>query len=205
LGEYLERSASLPLTIALFPSRKITDDEIYLEAINILNRHSSRWHVLRTALPAHHLHRLCGSLGGNILYELILQQMQKPTEHRDAYDVATFSMKCKPSPMRVILARYRLANVDIVWNRLTRTLLQYIALDECFELLRRAPLLEILSLLEIIRSSGAFPAPAARIILPQLRWLGMYTLPCPTDSRWTPGGSGGFLESTWSPPGIDLK
>jgi hypothetical protein len=102
--------------------------------------------------------------------------MQKPAEHRDAYDVATFSMKSKPSPMRLVLAKYRLANVDIVWNRLTRTSLQYIALDECFELLRRAPLLETLSLLEIIRASGAFPAPVARIILPRLRGLGIYRI-----------------------------
>ena len=171
LAEYLERSASLPLFISLFPSQKMIDDEIYLEAINILNRHSSRWRVLRNTLPAHHLHRLCGSPGGNILSVLILQPMEESTEHRDAYDVATFSMKCKPRPMNLILAKYRLANVDIALNRLTRASLQYIAVDECFELMRRAPLLEILSLFGLIRSSGAFPVPVTRIILPRLCWL----------------------------------
>ena len=173
LAEHLERSGILPLSIVLFPSHQIIDDGIYLEAINIFNEHSSRWHVLRTALPPHHLHRLCGSLGGNMLYELILLPMEESTERRAAYDVATFSMKCKPSPMRLTLARYRLANVDIVWNRLTHTFLQHIAVDECFELMRRAPHLESISLLEIIHSSGAFPAPTARIILPQLRRLGI--------------------------------
>jgi hypothetical protein len=102
--------------------------------------------------------------------------MEESTDHHDGYDVATFSMKCKPSPMRLTLAKYRLANVDIVWNRLTRTALQHIAVDECFEIMRRAPLLEDLSLNEIIRSSGAFPAPAARIILPRLRRLSMYNI-----------------------------
>jgi hypothetical protein len=173
LAEYLERSASLPLSISLFPSQKTIDDEIYVEAINILNRHSSRWRILRNSLPAHHLHRLCGSQGGNILSELVLRQMEGSTEHRAAYDVATFRMICKPRPMSLILARYRLANVDIAFNRLTRTSLRYIAVDECFEVMRRAPLLEILSLFGIIRSSGAFPAPVTRIILPRLRRLGI--------------------------------
>jgi hypothetical protein len=87
-----------------------------------------------------------------MLYQLILQQpMDESTEHSDAYDVATFSMKC-------MLAKYRLRNVDIVWNCLTHVALESIAIDECLELMRRAPLLEALALLQIIRSSGAFPA-----------------------------------------------
>jgi len=173
LAEYLERSSSLPLSISLFPSKKI-DDEIYLEAINILNRHSSRWRVLRSALPAHHLHRLCGSQGGNILFELILRPMEESTEHRDAYNVATFSMQCKPTPVCLLLSRYRLANIDIGFHRLTRISLKYTAVDECIELMRRAPLLEILRLFGVIRSSGTFPAPSARIILPRLRRLSIF-------------------------------
>ena len=171
LAEYLERSASLPLSISLFPSQKKIDDEIYLEAIKILNMHSSRWRILRNALPAHYLHRLFGSPGGNILSELILRQTEESTEHGDAYNAATFSMMCKPTPVGLALAKYRLANVDIVFNRLTHTKLRYIAVHECFELMRRAPLLETLSLFGIIRSSGMFPVPAARIILPRLRRL----------------------------------
>ena len=177
LTEHLERSANLPLSIALSPSKKIIDEEIYKEAINILNRYSSRWHILRNRLPAHHLHRLCGSLEGNMLYELILRPMEKSTEHDDAYDVAKFSMKCKPSPMRLMLAKCRLRNIDIAFNRLTRTSLEFFAIDECFELMRRAPLLETITLIGIIRSSGTFPAPAARIILPQLRRLATFYFP----------------------------
>jgi len=58
LAEFLERSATLPLAIKLFSDSEGTDDKMYLEAINILNRHSSRWHVLHCTLPAYHLHRL---------------------------------------------------------------------------------------------------------------------------------------------------
>jgi len=174
LAEYLERSANLPLTLSLFSSQQTIDDEVYLEAINILNRHSLRWHVLDIALPARHLHHLCGSPEGSILNHLVLQpDLKESTEGRDAYDVARFSMKCKPSPMHLTLAKYRLANVDILWNRLTTATMKHIAVDQCLELMRRAPLLEILSLFEIIRSSDIFPIPTARIVLPQLHSLGI--------------------------------
>lgn len=174
LAEYLERSANLPLAIGLYPSQKPIEDEIYLEAINILNKHSSRWNILHSSLPARHLHRLCGSPEENILLQLILRpDLEESTEHRDAYDIATFSMKCKPSPTHLTLATYRLANVDILWNYLTSVSMEYLAVDECFELMRRAPLLEVLSLYEIIRSSTVFPIPAERIILPQLHSLGI--------------------------------
>ena len=169
LAEYLERSANLPLTISLFSCSQKIDEEIYLQAIEILNRHSSRWHVLHISLPARHLHRLCGSLGGNILQQLDLQT--EPSEDRDAYIAKSFSMKSKPSPMHLTLTKYNLANVDIFWNCLTRAKLQYIAVDQYFELMRRAPLLETVSLFAVIHSSDIFPIPTARITLPQLRSL----------------------------------
>ena len=166
LAEYLERSANLPLTISLFSGSQIIEDEIYLPVIEVLNRHSSRWHVLDVALPSRYLHRLCGSLGGNILQDLDIRP--ESTESRDIYIAKSFSMKSKPSPMHLTLARYYLANVDIFWNRLTTATLEYIAVDQCLELMRRAPLLEILSLIEVRDFSNVFPIPMARITLPQL-------------------------------------
>jgi hypothetical protein len=173
LAEHLERSANLPLTIVLHPYSTQIDDNIYLEAINILNMHSSRWHELQCFFPApaRHLHRLCGSLEGNILDKLVLGTLVQSTQRRgrnDAHDVATFSMKCKPSPTHLTLAQYHLANIDIVWNHLTSASLQHIGVDECFEFMRRAPILESLTLSRIIPSSGTFPIPTARIILPHL-------------------------------------
>ena len=145
----------------------IIEDEVYLPVIEILNRHSSRWHVLHVALPSRYLHRLCGSIGGNILQHLDL----RPSESRDVYIAKPFSMKCKPSPMHLTLAKYYLANVDILWNCLTTATLEYIAVDQCLELMRRAPLLETLSLLRVIHPSDVFPIPTARITLPRLRAL----------------------------------
>ncbi|KIM38256.1 hypothetical protein M413DRAFT_248711 [Hebeloma cylindrosporum] len=175
LVEHLERSAPLPLTITLFPTPYTISEEIFLEAINILNEHSSRWHTLNVALPARHLHRLCGSLEGNTLQKLVLRpDLNQSPERRDVYNTARFSMKCKPSPIHVVLQKYRLPNVDIVWNHLTTASMEDVALDECFELMRRAPLLECLSLFEIIPSSGVFPIPTERIKLPLLRFLGIW-------------------------------
>ena len=180
LAELLERSATLPLAIALSPYSPVIDDKEYLEVINILNMHSSRWRVMDCTLPAHHLHRLCGSLEGNILDRLVLQPLQESTRHphdrTDAHDAATFSMKCKPSPTELTLAKYWLANVDIVWNRLTTASMEDIGVDECFELMRRAALLETLELRRIISSSGIFPIPTSRIVLPHLHRLEIWNI-----------------------------
>ena len=176
LAEHLERSGNLPLTIGLSAYSRAVDDKTYLEAINIVNRHSSRWHHLHCTLPARHLHYLCGSLEGNILHKLVLRPLKEYHSLSDYSGVATFSMKCKPSPTALTLARYRLANIDIVWNNLTRALLEDIGVDECFEFMRRAPLLEALTLRTIIPTSGAFPIPTARIILPHLNQLSMWNI-----------------------------
>jgi hypothetical protein len=180
LAELLERSATLPLSIALSPYSQVIDDKEYLEVINMLNRHSSRWHVLHCTLPAHHLRRICGSLEGNILDRLVLRPLQESTRHprgrTNAHAAAKFSMKCKPSPTELTLANYRLANIDIVWNHLTTASMEDIGVDECFELMRRAPLLETLQLLRIIPSSGIFPIPTSRIVLPHLHWLEIWNI-----------------------------
>ena len=170
LAELLERSATLPLTIVLSPdSEQIIDDKIYLEAINILNMHSSRWHILHSTLPACYLHRLCGSLEGNPpLRQLVLRPLMESAHHRNACNGATFGMKFKPSPTHFTLAKYRLANIDIIWSRIASAKLEHIGIDECFEFMRRTPLLETLILLRVAPSSGAFPIPTTRIVLPHL-------------------------------------
>ncbi|KIM38261.1 hypothetical protein M413DRAFT_447996 [Hebeloma cylindrosporum] len=172
LAEQLKHSADAPLTVALVAySSRLIDDDVYLEVIKLLNKHSSRWHTMHIALPTRFLRHFCGSSGGNILNELIIRPFKKSTEGREAHDAATFSMKSQPSPTSLTLARYRLASIDIVWNCITGAKVEHLAVDECFELMRRAPLLESLLLFESIPSSGLFPIPTERIILPQLRSL----------------------------------
>ncbi|KIM42471.1 hypothetical protein M413DRAFT_27218 [Hebeloma cylindrosporum] len=110
VAEWLERSGSLPLTIVLDTSR-ISSHKVD-ELTAILNKHSARWYDVHFALPASHLHRLCGSSQGNIVRRLVLKEPTAPPSN--SYSI--FSMNHKPSPMYLKLIKLPLAYVDIIWN-----------------------------------------------------------------------------------------
>ena len=136
--------------------------------INILNKYSAQWYDMHFDLPARHLHHLHGSSEGNILRRLVL------CYHRSLFECpyfSTFSMKSKPSLTNLTLVAVGLPHVDIIWNNLTAAFVDKIGDDECVELIRRAPLLENLSLRKIRAFSGPFPFPNARIIRPHLHSL----------------------------------
>jgi len=62
IGGWLERSASLPLTIRFDESERVyTDGVVYHEVINILNKQSARWYDMHFDLPPCHLCYLHGS------------------------------------------------------------------------------------------------------------------------------------------------
>jgi hypothetical protein len=168
-SEWLERSASLSLTIRMVDCWGWVVDEDD-EIINILNTHSARWRDIHFDLPARHLHRLYGSSQENILRRLVLHHPFARAQAEPA-DFSVFSMKSKPSPTGLTLIRVGLPYVDIVWNNLTVALVGDIGVDECFELIRRAPLLESLTLKAINPSSNVFPIPNTRLVRPHLRTL----------------------------------
>jgi hypothetical protein len=167
--EWLERSASLPLTIKLENYWGWADGGNDSEVINILNKHSARWHDIHFDLPARHLHRLYGSSQGNILRRLVLRQC--PRAQAEPSDFPTFSMKSKPSPTDLTLLTVDLPYVDIVWNNLTVASVDDIGVDQCVELIRRAPLLNTLTLQRIKHSSDVFLIPNTRIVHPHLHSL----------------------------------
>jgi hypothetical protein len=167
--EWLDRSASLPLTIRLssytrHPENKDMDDRD--EVINLLNKYSARWHDMHVELPAHLLELLSGSSQENILRRLALHVFDSPPSH-----FSTFSMKSKPSPTELTLVRVGLPYVDIVWNNLTMASVSEISVDDCLELIRRAPLLETLRLQSIHPSSSVLPISKTRVIYPRVRSL----------------------------------
>ena len=167
--EWLDRTASLPLTIRFdHPVQEVHGDGVYHDVINILNKHSAKWYDMHFDLPGRHLHRLYGSSQGNILRRLALCY---PLLWNQDSDPSTFSMKSKPNPTELTLVAVRLPRVDITWHNLTVASVDYIGVDECFELIRRAPLLENLSLRRIYSSSSIFPIPNTRIVLPHLHSL----------------------------------
>jgi len=170
IGGWLERSASLPLTIGFDGSELVhRDSVVYHEVINILNKQSAKWYDMHFNLPPCHLHHLHGSDSpGNILHRLVL--CNRRPSIRDS-DFSTFSMKSKPSPTDLTLLMVGLRHVDIIWKNLTVASVDYIGVDECLELIQRAPLLENLSLNKIHASSHLFPIPNTRIIRPHLHSL----------------------------------
>jgi len=135
--------------------------------INILNEHSARWHDVYFDLPSNSLRRLCGSSQKNILRRLALRHPFSPFTG----DFSTFSMRSKPSPTDLTLRSVDLSYVDILWNNLTVASICRTRADECVELIRRAPLLEALTLQAVDSSSGVFPFPNTRIVRPHLRSL----------------------------------
>jgi hypothetical protein len=136
--------------------------------MDILNKHSGKWYDMHFSLPMRHLHRLHGSLQENILHRLLLCHRRSTFE---PFQFSTFSMIHKPSPTDLTLVAVGLPYVDIIWNNLTTASVDEIGDDECVELVRRAPLLENLSLRGIRASSGLFPFPITRIIRPYLHSL----------------------------------
>ncbi|KIM38211.1 hypothetical protein M413DRAFT_447958 [Hebeloma cylindrosporum] len=163
--EWLERSATLPLTVTVVdgPERGYPKEEV----INILNKHSARWHDMHFVLPPHLLSRLSGSSQENILLRLALSQTSTVSD----FFFPKFSMKSKPKPRDLALTRIGLPSVDILWNNLTLASLASIGVDHCFELMRRAPSLESLCLRAITHSSNVFPTPHSRIVYPRLHTL----------------------------------
>jgi hypothetical protein len=159
--EWLERSASLPLTIRYVDRWGLISDGD--EIIDILNKHSARWHDMHFEIPAPQLHRLNGSSQENSLRRLVLHHPFTRAQGQPS-DFSPFSMKSKPSPVDLTLTRVGLRYVDILWNNLTAASVNHIGLDESLELIRLAPLLETLTLQAINPSSDVFPIPDTRIV-----------------------------------------
>jgi hypothetical protein len=175
VSEWLDRSASLPLTIRLSDYswyKEGNDEDPCDEVINVLNKHSARWHDMDFVLPAHLLERLSGSSQENILSRLVLRFFNPPSSR-----FSTFSMKSKPSPTDLTLMGVGLPYVDIVWSNLTVASVSEISVDDCFELIRRAPLLETLRLELIYPSSDdVLPIFNTRTVYPHLRSLELLTI-----------------------------
>jgi len=129
--EWLERSASLPLTIIIEDHWDWLDICLRRndEVINTLNKHPARWRDIDFEIPANLLHLFSGSSQGNILRRLILS-------HVSWGEVSIFSMKSKPSPTELTLQEIGLPYVNIVWDNLTVASVDGIGVDECFELVR---------------------------------------------------------------------
>jgi len=172
LTEWLERSASLELTIRfLDPSNSESVDGVYRVVTDLLNRHSARWYDIHFDIPTHHLHRLCGASRESILHRLAISSSTTRSNNFPPSEAApsTFRMECSPSTLR--LASLSLIYVDIMWNNLTVVHLSSLVVDEIFEVLRRSPRLTTITLSNVKPPSGAFYIPDTRFSCPHVRSL----------------------------------
>ncbi|KIM42601.1 hypothetical protein M413DRAFT_444306 [Hebeloma cylindrosporum] len=155
IDEWLERSASLPLTI------RYDDRSAHPQAANILNKHSARWHDVHFDIAVHHLHHLNSPSQGNSSCLLVLrypfQFSVRPFDF-PPFRATELALKSVPVP-----------HVNITWNNITVAFLYDICVDQCIEVIRRAPLLRTFRLQAIKPLSHIFPLPNARILHPQVR------------------------------------
>ena len=183
VAEWLERSASLPLTIKFYGYSG------QLKGVSqILNKHSARWYDMYLYIPPTFFRRFDGLSQGNILHRLVLRTNTSPNTHSDP---PKFSMKSEPRPTDLTLLEVGLPCVVIIWNNLTVASLSEIDVGDCVELIRRAPLLHTLRMREINSLSGIFPLPNTRIVHPHLHALELQI----TDRS----ASVGFLDSVCLP------
>ncbi|KDR86095.1 hypothetical protein GALMADRAFT_235326 [Galerina marginata CBS 339.88] len=182
---WLVRSGGLPLTIHIFTSVPCNTDDLLtsqdtLHFIKLINQHSSRWHRLNLSVPFPLVSEFCGdSSSGSIIRTLQLH----PKYTRGTPYGGQFSMgNVKPRPTNVSLSSHRLKAVNIEWNNVTQTTLRDLQVDECFELLRRAPKLrncEFVDFSTCRTGQEQFPIPENIIVHHQLRSL---SLDFPADS-----------------------
>jgi len=172
IAEWLERSASLPLTIQFSGY----SESGRLDGVSqILNKHSARWYDIHLDIPETHSPFFDGSSQENILHRLILRCFSSPIIYDS--DSPKFSMKSQPRPTDLTLLRLGLPYVDITWNNLTVASVFKIDVGDCVKLIRRAPLLQTLRMQAIHSHASSFPLPNTRIVhhrLHSLELLQMY-------------------------------
>ncbi|KAF8971917.1 hypothetical protein BDZ97DRAFT_1153800 [Flammula alnicola] len=138
--EWLSRSGDLPLSIYLYfkDNLKAKKSEHKLHPfIDLINQYSHRWYSLDLDLPVSLVSRFGrDSNSSTILHNLDLRVSDNSTMNFDD----RFSLdNVLPSPQEVVLSGIPFECVEIAWNNITHVQLEGVHVDECIELLRRAP------------------------------------------------------------------
>jgi len=164
--DWLQLSGSLPLILGIFCYERITlaSQERCGLIIEALNQHSGRWHKVLLQLPAPLFSRFCGTSPPSRLCNLQLVNYSSS-------DVVSppFRMNSKPSPTHLVIERFGLLAIDIVWDNLTYLVLD-VAFDGWIEAIRRAPFLEFLSVAQP-RNTDSFSIPNTIVRHMHLRTL----------------------------------
>ena len=155
VSDWLQLSGSLPLAIWIFYKwNKPSSQEICLPVIDIVNQHSKRWRkVVIRHIPPDYLNRFCGTSPPSSLYDLEVRncRIDGPPES------PLFRMNSKASPTNLIVQKIGFSANSIGWDNLLSLVMQDSTVEECMEIIQRAPLLESCTLLDFNPALSSIP------------------------------------------------
>jgi len=210
LREWLSRSWMRPLTIFFRYFRCSDESDSYnglsdestvkiLKSaadlvIEIINLHSGRWRNLHLDVGADIPERLCGSVQPNQLFGLELEV------HEERSPTQKFIMKHRLFPTLLSLVNSSPTSIDIGWDNIIRAFLCNLNINECLEVLRRAPALEYC----LVRPQDDATFEFGTAINPRLRWLDITSrgtklldaINVPSLEEWNHNTVGGPLPMT---------
>ena len=166
--EWLNRSGQLPLTIhvtgstmSVAPLEMITMEAV----IKLVNEYAHRWQDLQLRIPGGLLQKIRSDpQGRSILHNLLIVCR----ERRPHYAFHPQYARLRPT---VVHIQYRFRLVDIEWDNVTRVEVGF-PIDECLEMLRRAPRIIDCKLIDIfVDPSPTYPFPDHRIVHRNLKSL----------------------------------
>jgi len=154
VGEWLQLSGSLSLAIWIFCNRYMpqVSQEICVPIIDTINQHSGRWRkVVLHDIPPPYLNQFCGTSPPSSLYDLEVIDSCTTISRPD------FRMNSKASPTNLIIQKISLSANSIGWGSLISLVMEDSTVQECMEIIQRAPLLKSCTLLEFSSTIHIIP------------------------------------------------
>ncbi|KDR86108.1 hypothetical protein GALMADRAFT_261678 [Galerina marginata CBS 339.88] len=156
-NKWLARSGELPLTIFLRNSQHPIETLDLTDAYNmidVINQYSSRWHFLSVDLASEFISPLKDTFHGPSM----LHTLELISFRRNHTPTTLFQLHAKPSPTVVRLLGTRLKDVDISWHLLHKIVLSLCSIDECIEVMCRAPGITSCTISQLLKPRGDYPS-----------------------------------------------
>ncbi|KAF8879878.1 hypothetical protein CPB84DRAFT_285526 [Gymnopilus junonius] len=134
---WLDRSGGLPLAVLVYCDKQPKLFEAVGAMASVINRQSSRWQILDLRLPSDIMSWFCGGLQS----ESILRSIRLEPSDGRVSDNPFKMWNVIPKPAKVFTSSMRYKSIVIEWDNVTWVETEFLQIDECFELLKRAPLI----------------------------------------------------------------
>ena len=153
IQQWISRSGQLPLSIQVHHNRSLPitlSDPLVDDLINLINSYSHRWESLEITLVPELLSRFRDSSGGpSILKTLILTPAYAFEPQQHPFNIGA----SLPSPTYVSLSSTYVWPLGIYWDGVTRFTGRHMGCSRALEILRLAPQLQELILVELREES----------------------------------------------------